>query len=242
MTEINLLFRLYFEESKQEGLIALQRVLARAVSADLSIFGGTSRRQVSGLAAQMHVPEPFNVLEGVLMFGGAEGSTPQTEIDVRYRPAISSRLWRKLQIPDPSTSNLIQDPETFQFFLSLIGFEKPAIASGANNAAVLELLCCSISVETTLEKTVAVWLMRLCPELVSRDLWGYADLIPFRQLSVEEEWRVARTDLLWADLAVTSDATHQYLLCSNNSKPSVAVPETGVREGPLTIYKLASLR
>ncbi len=70
---------------------------------------------------------------------------------------------------------------------------------------------------------------------------GYADIVPFRDLSLEEEWEVAKTDVLRANLATTADAQHQYLFLVSGAKPSVPVPKQSVREGLLTLYGLPRL-
>ena len=239
MSKMNLLLQIYFEETNDEGLSAIKQLLAHADRADLTIFAGGSRCKLAGVN-EINVPKTFNVLEGALMISNSDGSPLKSEVDIRYRPAVASTSWKKLALPVPTSIDANEeDRATFQLHLSLLGLDKSAASHDAESIAALDILCCSISALATVEGTVLDQLARLCPELLKLELWGYADVVPFRQLSIEEESQVARTGVLWADQAVTANSLHQYLLRTPNAKTRVPVPEVGVREGRLIVYKLS---
>jgi hypothetical protein len=54
-------------------------------------------------------------------------------------------------------------------------------------------------------------LNRLCAGLLRSGTWGYADVLPFRGLSLSEEWAVALTSLLWIEPPTAAEGNHQYV-------------------------------
>src|SRR6266568_4091747 len=249
MNPINLFLEIYCEEKKEQGLVALRRLLSQTQEAELTVFSVDQWQRHDKETGVVRISRPFNVVQGTLRFGDQNARVPHGVIDVRYRPAISSKIWANLDFSmDRSTLDQMatrisseSDHETFEFQLSLKSFEGSSRSRGSMNMAVFEALCHSVSSADSFGKTLLKTLGEICPELLAQPCWGYADIVPFRDLSLEEEWEVARTGVLWADLAATADVQHQHLFIVSGAKPSVPVPNQSVREGLLTLYDLPRL-
>lgn len=232
MSTLNLLAAVYFEESSEEGLMAVKKLLQNNENAQLTVYARNSREQLNKKAF-MQGAQGFNMVEGEL--------EPDRKIRFRYRPAPSSNVWARIAAsPSPYEVLSADDHEVFTLSLMLTKFERPGIAPSIKNSAVFEFLCSVEHPGRTIEETISTQIVRFCSNLLSK-AWGYADVIPFRQLSLEEEWSIARTDLLWLDLSVTADAVHQYLFFTAGTQPPVKVPENGVSEGQLRVYRLPTL-
>ncbi len=229
MSTLNLLVRVYFEEHSQEGLAAVRALLERSENAHLTVYSRNRRTQMDARSF-IEAAQRFNIVEGKI--------DPDLEIKFRYRPAPSSIVWSGISdIPSPHKVISSDEHEIFTLFLTLLKFERHKIDPSIKNSAVFEFLCKVEDPGKTIEETISRQLVNLCSDLLF-GAWGYADIIPFRQLSLEEEWSIARTDLLWLDLSVTADAVHQYLFFTAGTQPPVKVPENGVSAGPLRVFRL----
>jgi hypothetical protein len=229
MSNINLLLSIYFEEKNDEGLDVLKMLLSDADDSLVTVFGSGKRYQLRAkdLGA---TAEHFNLVQGKVM-------RPDGEIRFRYRPATSSSVWSKPGFPDPVAVTSEDEHEIFQLFLTLTKFSNTGLSAEIRDSAVFELLIPTV-VSVTMEHTISECLIGFCLEILATRAWGYADAVPFRGLSVEEEWSAAKSDVLWLDLSVTGDSEHQYMFTSPGAKPKVPVPTVGVREKELVVYRL----
>lgn len=131
-----------------------------------------------------------------------------------------------------------KESEDFQFLLSLFSLESSSGKHDTADVAIFEAFHYSLAPADTVEKILIRAFEDHYPEMLQCQIWGYADIVPFRDLSLDEEWQGALTDVLWADLSVTKDSLHQYLFGTPGAKPKVALPSTAAKEGNLTIYRL----
>lgn len=245
LDQIDLLLSIFFEERNEEGLKAAKMRLDSAAKVQLSVFRGGSKQRLLAGDIAASIAAPFNLLEGVLDARDENGSLGK--LYIRYRPAISSRSWAELGAPfDPevlteaaSRVSSKEEAESFQFFLSLCSFENASRKANNINAAVFEVLHHSVVPAGNDEATILRTFQGSYPEMLKAPIWGFADFLPFRDLSLEEEWDAAAASTLWPDLSVSRDAFHQYMFAAPGSEPKVAVASNGVREGNLTIYRLS---
>lgn len=247
MRPLNLLLETYIDESDNEGLAALLGMLSKAQDAQLHVSAG-GRKSSGALGKQLIevISKPFNVVEGNLIVGTDPRNTRR--IDIRYRPAIRSQMWARLELT--SDRAVLRDRaasvqsgaalEDFQFLLSLGSFERAAHKSHTIAVAVLEALHYSVFPADTIERTILQAIEFGYPDILKQRIWGYANVIPFRGLSLGEEWEAARGSLFWADLALSRNSEHQYLFTTPGAEPRVPVPAVGVSEGALSIYRLDS--
>lgn len=245
MSESNLLVSIFFNEAADEGIVTLRRLVSAAEKAQLLVFAGGGKQRILGEATGLRIPDAFNLLECEL-----ETSTgvQTSRLHVRYRPAISSKTWARLEIPpDPallmgkaSEINSKNEADNFQLLLSLRSLEKACDRTGTAAGAVFEALHHSVPPTATVEEAVLRCFKTSYPEMLEREIWGYANAIPFRSLTVGEEWEAAIAAALWADPAVSQNAEFQYLFATAGAQPRVTVPKTGLSEGGLTVYRLRS--
>ena len=246
MSETNLLVRIYSEEGNGEGISTLRRLFSAAEDLELVVFTGGRKHKSSGSQAIAHISQPFNLVEGALKIRGRRA---KTRLDIRYRPAISSSLWDKLDltVDEPSLQAAVSEvhskmeSEDFQFLLSLKSFESASCKSNNTNVAVLEALHYSIPLAETPEKTILRSFENSFPELLDREMWGYADVVPFRSLSISQEWEAAVADTLWPDLSISADAQHQYVFTTSRVKTLVKLPAKFTQEKQLTIYSFRGI-
>jgi hypothetical protein len=249
MSDINLLLSVYFEEKNEEGLHVMRHLLAAADDLQLTVCAAGMKQRHLGEDAVARISKPFNFIEGALTVRDPGGMSTR-RLDVRYRPAVSSTTWAKLDLSFDPTSLMEaasrihskEEAEDFQFLLSLKSFEGVSRKGNAVNAAVFEALHHSIPSADTIEKTILQSFESVYPEMLNRQAWGYSNVVPFRNLSISEEWEAAGGEILWADLAISQDAEHQYLFATQGTQPKVVVPPVGVREGELTVYRLHPFR
>ena len=233
MRVFNILFRLYFEESNAEGVQVLCAVSNRSQEVILKFPLEPDRSAGSRDTANRALADCFQLVEGTLV-----AESPPL-IEIRYRPSLSSKTWaNSSSVPNVLPGMSKKEHQQFQLLLSFKSFERAARAKGLLKTAVLELLCHSVPESITPEMTIYTCLQKTCPEILDQQLWGYADIVPFRQLSVKQEWEVARTDTFWSDLSETSMAQHQYLLLTPGGEPKVVIPASRVTHGRLALHKL----
>jgi hypothetical protein len=232
MNSRQLLVRLFFEEHSEEGLNMLRKMCTVAKGADLTIYARNSRVRQHREQFISATPQ-FNIVEGEVYIDGG--------IRIRYRPAVSSAVWADIVFEMPSHVTSSEQHELVQLFLTLLKFQHPTIDQSSKSSAVFEFLCPVENVGDRIEETISAYVARFCPDLLAA-AWGYADIVPFRQLSLEEEWSIARTDLLWLDVSVTEGAEHQYLFCSSEAQPPVRHPDKPAYKSTLSIFKLPSMR
>lgn len=150
MSEINLLTSIYFQEQNEEGLAILRSLLKGGGDTPVVLFAGGTKQQ--------HPAEDLN--KRAVSFNLVQGTVVGHEerIDFRYRPAASSKNWRPLQAPDPTDVYTEEQHEVFQLFLALTKFGSPGLSPEIRVAAVLEMLCFSVTASETLERRSRRWL------------------------------------------------------------------------------------
>lgn len=244
MTKMDLLLTIFLEEKNDEGIVTLKKMLGAVDEAQLTLFVDGKKRQIEGVSVSERISTPFNLIEGALSM--SDGSSDIRRLDIRYRPAISSRAWAQLGAASDPTSLMDaawrvhsqEEAEAFQLFLSLSSFEKASRQANNTHTAVFEALHYSLVPARTIELTIVQAFQDSYPEMLKSQIWGYADSVPFRNLSSSEEWSVAKASTMWPDLAISKDSLHQYMFATPSAQPKVAVPPSGVAEGDLAIYRL----
>src|SRR5262245_8720651 len=101
MSNINLLLEIYFDETDIEGLAAMQGLVSRAHDVQLEVFADGHKLKSEDDNAVLLIGKPFNFAACSLTVGDDLLNT--SRIDVRYRPAIRSKMWARLDLPsDPA--------------------------------------------------------------------------------------------------------------------------------------------
>lgn len=238
MDETNLLLIIYCDDKRGECVRALNGLLERASDAELAIYANGKRHVRVGAEAIDGVPLSFNIVEGRISVPSPIGSVKDyRKLEIRYRPAASSKAWAPLPGLDPTGIRSIDEQTIWNMFMSLRPFEHKSHVQ-AKHFGCLEVFGRSLPKPSANEEGVSDFLHWTCPELVRCNLWGIADYLPFRNLTLQEEWEAAQGPLLWSDLSVIKDSWHQYLFKTEGTSPATQLPNTGVTCGPLTIYKL----
>jgi hypothetical protein len=227
MTSTNLLLIIFFDERKEEGPAMLRKLLSAADNAEMTFFVHGRTEGSSADAALARISSTFNFVEGTLTIHAR--SADEAKLNVRYRPSILSKAWAQLDLPsDPaalmdsaSRVHSRKEGEDFQLLLSLTSFDSASRKHRTGTSAVFEALHHSVPQQKTIEKTILRSFKDAYPEMLKRKIWGYADAVPWRPLSITEEWEAAKGAIFWSDLAISKDAWHQYLFVSKGAQPKV---------------------
>lgn len=214
MNTTNLLLLIFLIDVRSEGLRASERLLASARDVKLMFFSDLQRHALSGRQAIARLSRGFNLVEGCATVSvSADPKKGPLRLNIRYRPALSSKAWTKIGFPDVNGVPLeeryeltrqflhpLEDQHKFKLlrlFLTLAKFEHPSRLQEDKVSGVVELLCHDYPKQGTVEETIIQCLLRCCPEILRSNAWGVADEVPFRQLTIEEEWETAETVALW---------------------------------------------
>lgn len=208
MTATDLLLTIFFNESKVDGWSAFRELITRSRGCVLTIYADGNKKTSS--STMFHAADRFNIAESVLQYDSRE-------LCVRYRPSVASPHWSPI-LPTSNINVLDKTShELFQLFLTLSKLSRPGVSREARTRGVVELLCRGIKSSHGLEHAISSTLNTLCAELVCSGTWGYADPVPFRGLSLNEEWAVALTSVLWIDPPTAAEGNHQYsFLCKGD--------------------------
>lgn len=207
MTATNLLLTIFFDESKADGRSAFRSLIARSSNCVLTLYAEGNKQPSSPTA--FSAADRFNIAESLMKYDSRE-------LRARYRPSVTSSFWAA---PLSRASDLDaldkQSHELFQLFLTLSKLSRPGVSEQARNRGAVELLWCDVTASDRLEDTISSVLNSLCAGLLRSGTWGYADPVPFRGLTLNEEWAVALTSLLWIEPPTAAEGNHQYsFLCS----------------------------
>jgi hypothetical protein len=222
------LFSLFFDDSGDKGRDCFAALIDQSDDALVTVFADMGQESLHKKPEGKSLSS-FNLLESVLN----RQSRNEGVVHCRYRPAVSGGIWKRIETPDPSRVMSKTGLNTFELFLTFLQLQNTKAFS---SAAVFQVMCSFTGPVTG--STLAEHLMLYVPDLVTLGMWGYANEIPFRDLSADEEWVVARTETLWRDLSVTVHGNHKYLFKTDTVTPKVPIPETGTRVGPITFYLL----
>jgi hypothetical protein len=237
MSDINILVAVVFDDALEGGVNVLHRLLARSTGLKLQVYRGWKRTAISGPKAGERLALGFNLVEGVAT--GLRSSlliTEQSELRFRFRPPVASQAWTKLDLPDRSPMGFTGPKAVWDIFMSLVPLGHPSRLPESKRFGVFELLCTSLSYSST-EDAIANLLNECCPDLPDIGAWGIANTVPFRPLTVDEEWRAARSFVFWADPGRLRETWYQYVFTTTSASPAVEVPLRGVHYGSLTIHK-----
>lgn len=246
MNRVNLLVNTYFYEKNEEGIATLKSLISDADTARLTIFTQGAKGQFGREDGVLRIAEPFNLIEGNLEIRQNMGEIGR--VDIRYRPSISSKTWPRISLPsDPellmkvaSRAHAPKDADEFQLLLSLKSFETASLREKRGSTAVFEALYYSIPLSDSVEETILNLFRTTFRKLLEFEIWGHASLIPFRLLSIAEEWEAAAGMILWANLTILEGVHHQYLFVSRKVPlPKLSVPYKLLCQAELDVYRLA---
>jgi hypothetical protein len=244
MNEMNLLVNSYYPEQNEEGLATLRRLVSSANDVQLVVFAQGSMQKATKKDVDVRISAQFNLIEGSLVV--RQDGTGTRRLDIRYRPAVSSKTWENINLPSErdflrDATSRVRSPkevEDYQLLLSLKSFESASRREKTDFMAVFEICHHSIESADSAEVVILNSFRNTCPEMLRREIWGHASFIPFRTLSVGEEWEAAAGMIFWSDLTVLKGVQHQYLFVSQSASPKLTRPSDGTRVGELTIYRL----
>lgn len=232
------LLRIYLTERNSEALRCIREVARAADVIEAAIFTDWTTHYSREQQLLDSLKHRFNLLE--LRVVGQLLSENATEINIRYRPSPISHTWIDISSANEAQINSIVSEEerrNFSLWLNLSKFSSVKSDVSVRETAVLEILSPIARGGTAHEDSIEMVIRQVCPKLLEIPFWGYADVLPMRDLSIEEEWFVARTDVFWLDLAATVDAEHQYLIKSSTGAPKIELPRRRTFDnGKLSIY------
>ena len=223
MTATSLLLTIFFDETKADGWSVLRELITDSRDCVITIYAQGNKETLS--SRQFGAVDRFNIAESVMQHDSGE-------LWVRYRPAVASPRWSRIA---PASNINVGDKanhELFQLFLTLSKLSRPGVSTASRTRGVVELLYRDITSSGGLEYAISSTLRSLCSELLRSGTWGFADPVPFRGLSLNEEWAVALTSALWIDPPTAAEGNHQYsFLCKgddNGADKTVEVSRVSV--------------
>lgn len=224
MTARNLLLTVFFDESKLDGWCSFSNLITRSCDSTTSVtvYAAGKKRVCSW--SSLDPTDRFNIAEVALM-------CDSRKLRLRYRPSVSSRWWYPLASQANVDIVKMQDHELFQLFLTLAKFSRPGLPEEARTRGVVELLWHDSIQNNDLEETMSTVAKDLCEGLLRPGTWGYADPVPSRGLSLDEEWEVALTSLLWIELPSAAEGNHQFVFSCEveNNDNDTAIENTAVK-------------
>jgi hypothetical protein len=236
----HILFTLFFIERNCDGLRCIEALSHTAKLAEATLYMDGEQLYRAQEEISSILKGQFNLLE-VRLIIDVDNRGLSRELDIRYRPALSSPAWKHLSTLSQEAIDSIEtasEERDLNFWLSMSKFRNPALLRGLKaDLAVFELLCPVYERIEHPAMTISNYAEKFWWILLQTELWGYADFAPFRDLSVQEEWFIARTDVLWADPLAVEGAVHQYLIATLGGTTLKDLPEGTVTQGQLRIYQ-----
>lgn len=206
MTATNLLLTVFFDESKADGGSIFRRLIERSSDCLLTLYAEGNKQPSSPSA--FCAGDRFNIAELLMKYDSRE-------LRARYRPSVASSFWAPLSRPSDLDILDKQNHELFQLFLTLSKLSRPGVSTQSRNRGVVEFLWRDVTPSDRLEDTISSVLNSLCAGLLRSGTWGYADPVPFRGLTLNEEWAAALTGLLWIEPPTAAEGNHQYSFLCN---------------------------
>jgi len=237
MNTLALIMEIYVKEHREESALLLKDLLACAESANLSVITERQCHRKVGKMALADHPR-FNVIEGDISVDAEPDFL--SPIRVRYRPAVLSKTWAPLEMPEPDTVPAISssvEQEEFEFYLSLISFQNSSRARNETRSAVLQLFA-AIPPNQTAPKAIVGAIERFFPALLTMHAWGYSNLAPFRNLTAEQEWEIVRTSALEPESKQRALSTYQCVFFVTGTVPPFPILEACEEHGKLTVCEL----
>jgi hypothetical protein len=189
------------------------------------------------------IDRQYNLIEGTGTV--STGQLGSVQVDFRYRPAVSATGWQVLEPIVPSWVTDIEPriqaaggPDGFRFLLTLTSLQQSSIHYKRGEWAVFQGLYHSISMNETIAEKIRCLLEYTCPVVTGHSAWGYANVVPFRDLSVAEEWKISVATSLLSDLSRSQQKEHHYLFAAHDAKPPVPLPDNAIVVNDIIIYEL----
>lgn len=240
MNVVNLLVEIFLQERNEEGFRALVDLLRRGTGTVMTVYADGKEAMLKGEEAVRRIGEkPFNIIEASLEVDYRPGL--HARLQLRYRPPVSSKTWAHLEAPDPTQQLKLRSEreyEALKISLSLLSLDHSSAPSASRTRGAFQFLCHSVPLSGTIEATIFEVITGICPELMQCEFWGIADPVPFRGISPEDEWGIARTMTMWREFSDLQHVHFNYLLTTANSDLEIPRPKGGVSQGGTTIYRI----